>query len=215
MFDKYSILTRMVTVAVQAGGESRRMGRNKALMPFLGRPLIERVVERVRLLGDEIILTTNEPEAFAWLGLRAVSDLYPGVGALAGLHTALATASHPEVLVVACDMPFVSAELLREELRLLRNEGIDAVVPDSGEGYEPFHAAYRREPCLAAVEAALQAGQRRMISWFPAARVRILSAAEVNRFDPRGVAFLNANTPEEFERCEALAHAEGDQSPAG
>jgi hypothetical protein len=86
-----------------------------------------------------------------------------------------------------------------------KNLKVDAVVPESGEGYEPFHAVYRREPCLAAIRAALDAGQRRMISWFPLAQVHILSAEQVRAIDPMLRAFENINTPEELEQAESTA----------
>ncbi len=85
----------MLTVAIQAGGESRRMGQDKALLPFLGQPLIVRVIERLKLLADEILVTTNHPQAYQFLGLPLYPDQQPGRGALGGLYTALNAASHP------------------------------------------------------------------------------------------------------------------------
>ncbi|MFL7867205.1 MAG: molybdenum cofactor guanylyltransferase, partial [Anaerolineales bacterium] len=70
----------MLTICVQAGGESRRMGRDKALMPFLGRPLIQRVVDRLSPIADEIIVTTNNPDDYRFLGLPLFPDLKPGRG---------------------------------------------------------------------------------------------------------------------------------------
>jgi molybdopterin-guanine dinucleotide biosynthesis protein A len=195
----------MLTVAIQAGGKSSRMGQNKALVPFLGRPLIQRVVDRVRPLSGDILVTTNDPEDFTFLGLPLFPDVMPGSGALGGLLTALTAAQQPFVAVVACDMPFVNSNLLKLEIDLVKNLKVDAVVPESGEGYEPFHAVYRREPCLAAIRAALDAGQRRMISWFPLAQVHILSAEQVRAIDPMLRAFENINTPEELEQAESTA----------
>src|SRR6185369_4678742 len=102
----------MLTIVVQAGGASSRMGEDKALKPFLGRPLIQRLVERLSPIADEMIVTTNRPEEYRFLGLRLTPDLKPGRGALGGLYTALASASQPHVAVVACDMPFASPTLL-------------------------------------------------------------------------------------------------------
>ena len=75
----------MLTIAVQAGGESRRMGQDKALMPFLGQPLIQRVVKRLSAIADEIIITTNQPDSYRFLGLPLFPDTRPGHGALGGL----------------------------------------------------------------------------------------------------------------------------------
>ena len=145
----------MLTVVIQAGGESRRMGQDKALLPFLGKALIRRVIERVGSLADELLVTTNRPEAYGFLNLPLVTDLIPGRGALGGLYTAMSAARKPLVAVVACDMPFASAALLAAQRDLLLATGSDAVIPQTGGGTEPFHAVYRRDACLPAIQAAI------------------------------------------------------------
>lgn len=198
----------MLTVCIQAGGQSSRMGEDKALKTFLGRPLIQRVVERISRIADEIIVTTNRPADYDFLDLRLVSDLKPGRGALGGLYTAIASANHPIVAVVACDMPFASARLLEAASRILVEEEADVVIAKGEEGYEPLHAVYRREACLPAIEAAIDADQWKVIAWFPQVKVRVLSPAEVEALDPDRLAFWNVNTPEEFARAEELATAQ-------
>lgn len=194
-----------LTIVIQAGGESRRMGRDKALVPFLGRPLIARLAERLGPIADELLVTTNRPDAFGFLGLPLFPDPRPGRGALGGLHAALRAARHEAVAVVACDMPFASAALLRFQAGLLESEQADVVLPRGADGLEPLHAVYRRVTCLPLVEAALDSGQWKVIAWFDQARVRVLSAAEVAAHDPRGLAFVNVNTPEELAQAERLA----------
>ena len=198
----------MLSVAVQAGGQSSRMGENKALKPFLGRPLIERVVRRIASAADEILITTNERGAFDFLRIRQESDVRPGFGPLGGLYTAMAAAKFQSVAVVACDMPFANAPLLVASAGILLQEDADVVIARSSEGYEPLHAVYRRSTCLPAIESALDSGQLRVISWFPKVRVRHLTDEELNRYDPERVSFLNVNTPEEFASAEA--HASGE-----
>ena len=197
----------MLTVCIQAGGASSRMGEDKALKTFLGRPLIQRVVERLSPIADEMIVTTNRPEEYTFLNLRLLPDLKPGRGALGGLYTAIASAKHPIVAVVACDMPFASPTLLEAASKLLMDEGVDVVIPKSVEGYEPIHAVYRRETCLPAIEAAIAADQWKVIAWFPQVKVRVLTPDEIKRYDPSGLAFWNVNTPEEFARAEEIAKA--------
>jgi len=194
-----------LSVVIQAGGESLRMGANKALIPFLGRPLIERVIERVRPVADELLVTTNRPDQFSFLNLPLFSDRIPGQGALMGLQTALAAPRLPFVAVVACDMPFVNPGLIQFQLQTLIDLDCDLVVPLTDQGYEPFHAVYRRENCLLAVTAALNAGKKRMISWFDQVNVRELSAADIQPYDPGKRAFININTPEELAAIEQLA----------
>ena len=195
----------MLTVSIQAGGQSTRMGEDKALKPFLGRPLIERVIERLKPIADEVIVTTNRPEDYEFLGLRLVPDLKPGRGALGGLYTALASASGDIVAVVACDMPFASAMLFETARRLMVEEEADVVIAETSEGMEPLHALYRREGCVPAIEAAIAADQWKVISWFPQVKVRVLAPEEIKAIDPSGICFWNLNTPEEFADAEQRA----------
>jgi molybdopterin-guanine dinucleotide biosynthesis protein A len=195
----------MLTVCIQAGGQSSRMGEDKALKTFLGRPLIQRVIERLAPIADEVIATTNRPEDYSFLNVRLIPDLKPGRGALGGLYTAIASASHPFVAVVACDMPFASATLLEAATRLLVQEEADVVIAKSEEGYEPIHAVYRRATCLPAIEHAIDAEQWKVIAWFPEVKVRVLTTDEIKQYDPTGLAFWNVNTPEEFAEAEKIA----------
>jgi molybdopterin-guanine dinucleotide biosynthesis protein A len=195
----------MLTVAIQAGGESRRMGQDKALLPFLGQPLIARLVERLSPVSSETLITTNHPEAYRFLGLPLFPDLIPGRGALGGLYTALSAATHPLVAVVACDMPFASPALLAAEHAALLESGADIAIPSLEDGQQPFHAVYRRSTCLPLVKAALDAGQWRVDSWFGQVCLRTFSPEEVNRLDPSGLCFWNVNTPQEWQAAERLA----------
>ena len=198
----------MLTVAVQAGGRSSRMGSDKALLRLDGIPLIERLLQRVSGLGEEILITTNRPQDYQYLGLRMASDPEPGAGALHGLRTALEAARGQTVLVLACDMPFVSRPLLEHMLQLA--EAADLVVPRRGGEYEPLHAVYSKG-CLPALEAALQRGQRRMISFFPSLNLRTVEQEEIDRLDPEGLSFFNVNTPEDLRKAErilALKHSQ-------
>ncbi|CAG0993551.1 molybdenum cofactor guanylyltransferase [Anaerolineae bacterium] len=199
----------MLTVVIQAGGQSSRMGEDKALKPFLGRPLIHRVMERLAQIADEMIVTTNRPADYAFLNQRLVADLKPGRGALGGLYTAVASASHPFVAVAACDMPFASQMFFESARRLMVEEEADVVIAKTDEGYEPLHALYRRETCLPAIEAAIDADQWKVIAWFPQVKVRVLSPDEVKAFDPSGLCFWNLNTPEEFAEAEKMLNIQG------
>ena len=198
----------MLTVCIQAGGQSSRMGEDKALKKFLGRPLIQRVADRLTPIADEIIVTTNRPDAYAFLNLRLFSDIKPERGALGGLYTAIASATQPIVAVVACDMPFASPTLIEAMNKLLVKEEADVVIAKSEGGYEPLHAVYRREACLPAIEKSIDADQWKVIAWFPQVKVRVLTMDEIKSADPEGLAFWNVNTPEEFAKAEKLATAQ-------
>lgn len=190
----------MVTIALQAGGMSRRMGRDKARVLLDGRPLITHVLERAAPLGDEVLVTTNEPQAYAFLGgVRLVPDEQPGAGALAGLRTALRAASHERLLVLACDLPFVSIPLIEHLLRA--SPPAEVVIPRWHGELEPLQAVYRRA-CLAAVERALEEGRRRMIDFHADVRVHVVEEDVIARLDPQGLSFFNINTPADLHAAE-------------
>jgi len=180
------------------------MGEDKALKLFQGIPLIQRVMERLAPIADELIVTTNRPADYTFLNTRLVPDLRPGHGALGGLYTAIASASHEFVAVVACDMPFASPRFFESATSLIVQEEADAVIAKSKEGYEPFHALYRRETCLPAIATAMEADLWKVSAWIPQVRARTLSPDEVKTFDPSGLCFWNVNTPEEFQQAEQL-----------
>ncbi|HEX7621887.1 MAG TPA: molybdenum cofactor guanylyltransferase [Anaerolineales bacterium] len=195
----------MLTLAILAGGKSQRMGRDKAILPFQGEALIRRVISMLAgLEAEEIIIAPRTAENLS-IGIRIASDLVPGRGPLGGLYTALSAASYQAVAVVACDMPFVNAGLLAHQLDVLLSDNLDVVVPSSEKGLEPLHALYRRDTCLPAVREAINAGEQRLISWFPRVKVRILTQKEIKPFDPHGLIFLNVNTPDELANAEKLA----------
>jgi molybdopterin-guanine dinucleotide biosynthesis protein A len=199
----------MLSVAIQAGGRSTRMGRDKALVPLGGRPLIEHVLERVRGLGDEVLITTNNPQSLSYLGLPLVGDDHPGAGALYGLLTALTHARGERVLVVGCDMPFLQRALLDHLVRL--SQAYQAVVPFVQGNYEPLLAVYAKS-ALPAIRGALDAGQRRVISFFPHIHLRTVTEEELDALDPEGLSFFNVNTPGDLKQAEILLRA---QRPSG
>jgi molybdenum cofactor guanylyltransferase len=198
----------MISVVIQAGGASRRMGQDKGLVKLAGQPLVQHVLDRVAHLGDEVCITTNRPQAYAFLGLPTASDPEPGLGALVGLRTALQAVRGDTVLVVACDMPFLEPSLLRH---LLSRAGeADVVIPRRNGEFEPLHAVYRRS-CLTALEAALARGEARMISFFPDVRLLPIDQAELASYDPEGLSFFNVNTPDDLIRAERHLRAASSQ----
>lgn len=204
-----------LSVAIQAGGESRRMGESKALVGFLGRPLIMRVIERVAPVADEIVITTNEWErlrflhdAYPHLDIRLVPDECDVRGALPGLLTAFRAARFPLVAVVACDMVFASADLIAREYGMLCDSQADICIPCDKNTIEPFHALYRREACLAACERMVSQGcmsPRSLLDGLEAVKIdrtRLVAAS------PQAHCLVNANTPEELAAAERIAAGE-------
>lgn len=201
-------MVKDLSVAVQAGGQSRRMGQDKGLVPFLGLPLISRIVSRLKTLAGELIITTNKPEDYAFLNLPLFTDLVPERGALGGLNTALGSASLPFVAVVACDMPFINPALLEAQFRRLISKKADIAILHTGEGLEPFHAVYRRETCLPLVQQAIEQDKWRVDAWFSQVDIELFRLEEIRLIDPDLISFWNVNTPEELLQAERMAASE-------
>jgi len=194
-----------ISLVIQAGGKSSRMGENKTLMPFAGTPLIQRVFERTKSIAQEVLIVSNEPEELSFLDVKMVKDSILGLGAIGGLYTAMDKASSELVAVVACDLPFVSASILAEGARLLDRTSADVAIPRvKGDFYEPLHAVYRREPCKKAIFQAIQSDQHRLISWFPSVRVLEMDEVLCGQLDPDGLAFFNINSKEDFLLAEQI-----------
>lgn len=203
-------MAEKVSLVIQAGGRSLRMGEDKALKPFLGKPLILQVLSALSGVGDEVLVTSNQMSPADLPGLRLEPDLLPGRGTLGGLYTAMVKAVHPLVAVVACDLPFASADIFKEAIRLLQDREVDAVVPRSLAGLEPMHAVYRRSTCLPVIQAALIGERLKAIDWFSRVRMLELDPDALHKLDPEGLAFWNVNTPEEFKQAEVVARQRKD-----
>lgn len=184
-----------VAGVILAGGESRRMGCDKSLLPLDGARFIERIYRQLAALFDEVIVVTNSPGLYEGLPCRKVPDLYPLKGSLTGIHSGLCHARSEKVFVVACDMPFLSAEVIRR--LCAQGDAADVVIPRSERGAEPLHALYHRR-CLPAVEALLDAGEKKIVRFFPQVRVQEVPAAAFADCDPQGRSFRNINTPQEY-----------------
>jgi len=191
-----------VTGVIQAGGKSTRMGgRPKALLELGGRRIIERVLDAVRPVVDDVLIVTNTPDLYGFLGVPMVPDAYPEHGSLGGIFTGLAAASGDAAFTVACDMPFLHRDVAR--LLVDRAGQGDVVIPRVGEQLETLHAVYGKA-CLPAIEARLRVGRLKIVGFFPDVRVVEIAEAEVARHRAPGVVFMNVNTPEELARAQTL-----------
>ncbi|MGE4580191.1 MAG: formate dehydrogenase accessory sulfurtransferase FdhD [Desulfuromonadales bacterium] len=184
-----------VTGVILAGGESRRMGSDKSLLPIDGARFIDHIYRRLTSLFDEVIIVTNSPELYADIPCRKVPDLYRAQGSLAGIHAGLHHARHQRIFAVACDMPLVSPAVVR---RLCLTDGWgDVVIPCGEHGFEPLHAVYGKG-CLPAMEKTLARGERRIVAFFEEVRVAQVPLTDFSELDPQGLSFRNINTPQEY-----------------
>ena len=190
-----------VTGVILAGGKSRRMGRDKAFLPFGKGVLIERVIEVVRAVTDDLLLITNTPEQYQRFGLPMVSDVIPEAGSLGGIYTGLVHAKTPYSLALACDMPFVKPAFLRF-LCDMAGEA-DVMIPKNAEDFQPLCAVYA-QACREPIRQRIEAGRLKITGFFDQVRVRLIEEEVLARYDPHDVMFFNANTPEEYERARRM-----------
>ena len=191
-----------------AGGRATRLGGiNKALLDVGGVRIIDRIRAALVPLVDEQILLVNDAAFQPMAGLRIVFDAEPHAGVLPALVAGLEAASSEICLAVACDMPFVSHAVFEHLLRLQRECKADVVIPRTAGYLEPMHAVYRTQTVRAAIQAALERGEQRMISYFRDVQVREVDESEWRSIDPRGRAFFNVNTPEDLAEARRLAES--------
>ena len=199
-----------VTGVILAGGKSRRMGDNKALMRLGDNSLIGHVIHRMCLVTDELLLITNSPAEYAHLDVPMHGDILPGAGALGGIYTGLRHASHNIVLCVACDSPFVEPKLLTYLVSVLGE--YDAVMPYTHREIHASHntqitlqtlcAAYSKR-CLPIIESMLRDSELRVHALQERAHIKRVSPEVWQAFDSEGMSFFNINTPEDFESADS------------
>lgn len=192
---------RHISCAVLAGGASSRFGSDKALLRLGDETLIQRVVGRLSQVSNDVLIVGNHLHRFGDLGVRLVEDAVPGTGAFGGIYTAVLECHHEYVFCVACDMPFLNLNLIR--YLFLLSAGYDAVMPYVRGEPEPLHAIYGKT-CAPAMKAALDRGERRIISFLPQVRVRDVHDDEIRILDPELRSFFNINVPEDWERIRAI-----------
>jgi molybdenum cofactor guanylyltransferase len=195
-----SSVRHRVSAAILAGGRATRLGgADKATLLIGGVRIIDRQIAELAAIADDVAIIANDPARYAGLPIPVQPDAMPGAGALGGIYTALTRARHDRVLVVACDLPFVTRDLLA---RLVDEAGdeVDAVVPRSRRGAEPLCALYTRR-CAHAIEARIARGALGVADLAADVRVREISAEALAAYDPDGRLFVNVNTPHDYVRA--------------
>ena len=195
-----------MSAVILAGGMSRRLGRNKALEPFQGEPLIHRVIRRMSQVASNIIVVANDEERVTELDLpdsvTPVIDEYPGKGSLGGIYTGLSAAPTEWAVFCACDMPFPSPMLYRA---LLSERDVnDAVVPVVEGRPEPIHAAYSRVS-LEPIREKLAADRLKISGFFDDVKVHYFTEDRVREIDPDLLSFFNINTQQDLEKANQIA----------
>jgi molybdenum cofactor guanylyltransferase len=191
-----------ISAFILAGGESSRMGRDKARLELGGLPLIVRSARLVESVAGAPAAIIGNPDAYRAYDLRAIADDWPGAGPLGGMVTALRNATTQWSLIVATDLPYLTREWLEYLVARGLASSADGVMAMTARGSQPLCAMYhqRAEPPLRRV---LERGMRKVTEALREIRVEEIAPAEWNRFDSDGFLFKNMNSPEDYEEARA------------
>jgi len=188
---------------ILSGGKSSRMGTNKALLTINEQTNIERMADQLKTHFEELILVTNEPQDYQFLRLKTVTDQYPGMGPLAGLHAGLRASNYEVNFVAACDMPFLSGELARVLLNKIAD--FDAVVPVIAGRQQPLFAVFQKR-ITKQVEQCIKRGELRMLELLTKLNICYLTEKELQIPNLKR-SFFNMNNPSEYETAKKWARS--------
>jgi molybdopterin-guanine dinucleotide biosynthesis protein A len=190
-----------VSAVILAGGRARRMqGLDKSALDIGGRSILSRQIAVLQALTPEVLIVGGDPAGVP-AGVRIVPDRVPDAGPLGGLYTALLDTHAPVLVLVACDMPFLSLPFLQHLALRARDTGADVVVPRTGDGYHPLCAAYART-LLPRVTERLAARELEMAGLVRDTRHRLeIGPDELARFDPEALMLCNVNTPHDYRQA--------------
>jgi molybdenum cofactor guanylyltransferase len=191
---------------ILAGGRNSRMGgRNKAFLKVGGETILDRVVKRLRLFFDEILLVTRSPGLYQGSSVEVIEDIFEARSSLTGVHAGLSHARSDYAFVIPCDAPFIRPALIRLMLFELDASpaSIDVLVPFHDGRYEPLCAIYSKN-CIGPIEDQLKRKDYKIYHFFDQIRLKTLSAERIKSADPEMRSFFNVNTPEAYQRCREL-----------
>ncbi len=188
---------------ILAGGDSKRLGQPKALLDFYGKSLIAHMVEILQISFDQITLVTDRPELYDNLPVKITGDLLKNEmkSPLRGIHAGLSSSSLPFQFVIACDMPFLQPDLIEYMAKYAPD--YDAVVPCNGSYYQPLHAYYNRR-CIEVIEEQISNGHYKVTDFYSKLTIRYINSAEIAKYDPKELSFVNINTWSDYEQAIAV-----------
>ena len=192
---------------VLAGGESSRMGRDKALLELGGVTLIARAANLCESVAGGCVIvggarSNDGGGRFDGLTAQVIADDFPGAGPLGGIATALRVAAQDWNLVMACDLPYLTREWLEFLAERARRSEAEAVLPMNERGAEPLCAMYRKR-AEAAIRTALESGTRKVTDGLSKIHTEFIEPSEWKAFDSEGLLFKNMNSPEDYEEARA------------
>jgi molybdopterin-guanine dinucleotide biosynthesis protein A len=195
---------------ILVGGASRRMGQDKAQLRLGSKTMLERIAAQLSAVTSSVTLV-GSPQAYEGHPLPTVPDIHEKWGALGGIHAALSAAKTDWIIVIACDLPFITRELF-ERLKSFADKSIDAIVPMQPDGRpQPVCALYRADTCLPEIERLVSAGEHTPRVLLKNVRTRYVQFTELSDLPGADKFFLNLNTPDDFESAKRLAETAGER----
>ena len=186
------------TAIILAGGKSKRMGFDKALMEVCGQPIVGLIIKQLRKVFDDIIVVTNNPDGFSSLDVTITEDILSNSGPLGGIHAGLMLSKSKYAFLTACDMPIISPEYAKYMTEVAEEELPHAVISEKGDWIEPFHALYSRE-LTEDIEYNVENGIYKIFDVLKFKNVIKISEAKVREYSPDLSVFTNLNYAKELE----------------
>lgn len=183
--------------AILSGGKNSRYPSLKGLIEIDGAGIIERSIVMLRGLGIDVAISTNEPEHYFGFGVPLIGDTVPSAGPMSGIVSVMDAMGAEELFAIACDMPFVRAEMVRY---IIEHRAKEATVPVIGGRPEPLLAVYTRA-AAERMRGLIHEGSTSIAQMLPRMDVRYIEDEELRAIDPEGESFLNINTPEDYDRA--------------
>ena len=183
---------------ILAGGLSKRLGREKTTLTLDGSTVLRSLIEKLRPLVSEILIVTRREQKLFFSDVRIVSDIFLGKGSLGGLYTGLFHSSNQHSFICACDMPFISPQLIR--FLLNSKENADAVVPKISGYFEPLCAVYAKT-CLSPLHENLTANNLKITNFYDRITIHVPDENEIRRIDPRLLSFFNINSDTDYKKA--------------
>lgn len=196
-----SINKKDVSGIILAGGVGKRFGKEKSNIILGDFTILKILIKTLSLVFSEIIIVTREDQQLFFPDVQIESDIFPGKGSLGGLYTGLVKSSNPYNFVCACDMPFISKDVIHILLKEINNE--DAVVPKINGHFEPLSAVYSKT-CIDIIRTSIETNHLKIIDLFDKFNFKQIDDCEFRRIDPNLYSFFNINTKEDYQQAKTI-----------
>ena len=188
-----------MTAIILVGGKSRRMGTNKAFLTLKGKTFLERQIDILTKIFDNVIISANLPQEYEIFNVPVIVDIYPEKGPLGGIYTGLINSKSFYTFILACDMPFVEKDLITHLVSYTKSREYDVVIPQNGKQLEPLHAFYSKN-CIAPIKNQLENNNLRIVDFFSQVKVKKVDMLSFISLNNHKRSLTNLNTMEEYKR---------------